>query len=67
MSPKQTPKNFKQLVALAEKAGFVLSRQKGSHLIFYHKKGTRLTIPNHGNKVLHPKIIKNVLKDIESV
>jgi len=67
MSPKQTPKTCKQLVALAEKVGFALSRQKGSHLIFYHKKGVRLTIPNHGNKVLHPKIIKSVLKDIESV
>lgn len=67
MSPRQTPKTCKQLVALAEKAGFILSRQKGSHLIFYHEKGVRLTIPNHGSKALHPKIIKNVLKDIENI
>ena len=67
MSPRQTPKNAKQLIILAEKAGFEFSRQKGSHMIFYHPKGVRLTIPNHGTKVLHPKIIKSVLKDIESV
>jgi len=67
MSPKQTPKNCKQLVILAEKAGFALSRQKGSHMIFYHKEGIRLTLPNHGTKTLHPKIIKSVLRDIESV
>ena len=67
MSPKQIPKNYKELVALVEKTGFVFSRQKGSHVIFYHEKGVRITIPNHGNKALHPKIIKSVLKDIESV
>jgi predicted RNA binding protein YcfA (HicA-like mRNA interferase family) len=67
MSPKQLPKNYKELVALAEKAGFVFSRQKGSHAIFYHQEGVRITIPNHGNKTLHPKIIKSILKNIESV
>lgn len=66
MSPKQTPKNYRQLIILAKKAGFVLSRQKGSHSIFYHKNGVRITIPNHGNKTLHPKIVKSILKDIEN-
>lgn len=65
MSPRQIPKNSKQLVVLAENVGFELSRQRGSHMIFYHPKGVRLTIPNHGNKSLHPKIIKSVLRDIE--
>ncbi|MEK7116544.1 MAG: type II toxin-antitoxin system HicA family toxin [Patescibacteria group bacterium] len=63
--PKQKPQNAKELISLSEKAGFVFSRQKGSHMIFYHKKGVRLTIPNHGSKKLHPKIIKNILEDIE--
>ncbi len=67
MSPKQLPKNYKQLEILAKKAGFVFSRQKGSHVIFYHQKGVRVTIPNHGQKALHPKIIKMILRDIESV
>lgn len=67
MSNKQVPQNYKQLVSLAEKAGFVFSRQKGSHLIFYHEKGIRITIPNHGSKSLHPKIVKSVLRDIERI
>ena len=66
MSPKQVPKNCKQLTTLAEKAGFVFSRQKGSHMIFYHEKRIRITIPNHGAKALHPKIVKSVLRDIAS-
>jgi len=36
-------------------------------MIFYHSAGIRLTISNHGNKPLHPKIIKKILKDIDSV
>ena len=67
MSPKQRPKNCKDLVVLAEQAGVIFSRQKGSHMIFYHEKGVRLTIPDHGTKELHPKIVKSVLKDIENV
>ncbi|HBA45854.1 MAG: hypothetical protein UT98_C0003G0057 [Candidatus Nomurabacteria bacterium GW2011_GWF2_40_31] len=67
MSPRQVPKNSKELTVLAEKAGFILSRQRGSHMIFYHEKGVRLTIPHHGTKILHPKIVKSILKDIESV
>jgi predicted RNA binding protein YcfA (HicA-like mRNA interferase family) len=67
MSPRQVPKNCKQLIVLAEQVGFSFSRQKGSHMIFYHQKGTRLTIPNHSNKELHPKIVKNILKDIDSI
>jgi predicted RNA binding protein YcfA (HicA-like mRNA interferase family) len=67
MSPKQLPYTVKDLVKLAEEAGFTLARQKGSHMIYYHERSVRLTIPNHGTKPLHPKIIKSVLRDIKSV
>jgi len=36
-------------------------------MIFYHSSGVRLTIPNHGGRSLHPKIIKKILEDIDSV
>lgn len=65
MSPKQKLLSAKELVSLAKQAGFILSRQKGSHMIFYHSSGIRLTIPNHGSKELHPKIVKKILKDID--
>ena len=48
--PKQKRQNAKELISLAEKFGFLLSRQKGSHMIFYHEKGIRITIPNHGTR-----------------
>lgn len=46
-------------------AGFVLDRSKGSHRI-YIRENKRIVIPFHAGKILHPKIIKQVLKAIGS-
>jgi predicted RNA binding protein YcfA (HicA-like mRNA interferase family) len=48
------------------KAGFECSRNKGSHRI-YMKRKRRVVIPFHAGKVLHPKIVKQILKAIESI
>jgi len=45
--------------------GFVLTRTKGSHRI-YMKGHSRVVVPFHGNKILHPKIVKQVLQSFES-
>ena len=47
------------------KAGFVFSRSKGSHRI-YIKGNKRQVLPFHSGKTLHPKIVKQVYKIIES-
>lgn len=48
-----------------ERAGFHLARQSGSHKIFKNEEGTRITIPYHSGKILHPKILKSILKDAD--
>lgn len=65
MSPKTLRFNARQIIKIIESKGFSLSRQSGSHMIFYNKKGVRVTIPNHSSKILHPKIIKNIFRDAE--
>jgi predicted RNA binding protein YcfA (HicA-like mRNA interferase family) len=40
--------------------GFTLLRTKGSHRI-YLKDSRRMVLPFHGNRTLHPKIVKQVL------
>ncbi|MBA3061526.1 MAG: addiction module toxin, HicA family [Atribacteria sp.] len=45
------------------KAGFEMIRSKGSHRI-YKKGDRRIVVPFHGGKILHPKIVKQVLKTI---
>jgi predicted RNA binding protein YcfA (HicA-like mRNA interferase family) len=47
------------------RVGFVLSRQSGSHRIYKNKDGKRVTVPFHANKILHPKVLKSILRDAD--
>jgi predicted RNA binding protein YcfA (HicA-like mRNA interferase family) len=46
------------------KAGFHWLRSKGSHRI-YARTSQRVVIPFHGNRPLHPKIVKHVMEALE--
>jgi len=50
-----------KVVKVLEKVGFVCVRQSGA--IFKNKEGKRVTIPLHAKKVLHPKVLKSILRD----
>ncbi len=54
----------RQIVAVLKKHGFVLARQSGSHMI-YAKDGKRTTVPFHGATILHPKVLKSILRDMD--
>jgi predicted RNA binding protein YcfA (HicA-like mRNA interferase family) len=41
-------------------AGFTLLRSRGSHRI-YSNGPTRVVVPFHGAKTLHPKIVRQVI------
>jgi predicted RNA binding protein YcfA (HicA-like mRNA interferase family) len=64
--PKQQRINAAEAEALLLKNGFQLLRSKGSHRI-YMRGITRVVVPFHGAKILHPKIVKQVLQAIEAV
>ncbi|MDP3993926.1 MAG: type II toxin-antitoxin system HicA family toxin [Candidatus Doudnabacteria bacterium] len=53
----------KEIIALLRERGFVEARQTGSHKVFYHPDGRRTVVPSHGNKILHPKLTKNIFKE----
>ncbi len=65
MSPKSLRFTARQIRKIIEAKGFCLSRQNGSHMIFHNERGVRITIPNHASKIIHPKIIKNILRDAD--
>jgi len=44
-------------------SAFVLLRVKGSHRI-YGKASVRVVVPHHAGHILHPKIVRQVLKAI---
>ena len=54
-----------QAMKIVVKSGFCLARQSGSHKIYKNPKGIRITIPYHKGKILHPKIVKSIIKDAE--
>lgn len=58
--PRLTPT---QAIHVIEKLGFSLARQSGSHKIYKNHEGIRITIPFHRGKILHPKIVKSILRD----
>jgi predicted RNA binding protein YcfA (HicA-like mRNA interferase family) len=55
----------RQIIAVLEKIGFSLSRQSGSHMIYKSADGKRATVPFHASKILHPKVVKSILRDAE--
>lgn len=63
--PKQPRLTAAEAENLVLKAGFELLRSEGSHRI-YGKSTTRIVIPFHGGRTLHPKIVKQVFKAIQA-
>ena len=55
----------RQIISVLEKAGFRLTRQSGSHMIYKNAAGKRATVPFHAAKVLHPKVLKSILRDAD--
>ena len=58
--PRLTAKEAEKLLL---DAGFVQIRSQGSHRIYF-KDNIRVVIPFHSVKILHPKIVKQVLNAI---
>ena len=65
MSEKLPRVKASKLIKVLEKLGFNLTRQSGSHKIYKNGEGVRVTVPYHSGKILHPKLLKSILRDIE--
>ena len=52
-----------EVIKVLEHAGFLLSRQSGNHKIYKNQEDKRVTVPYHSGKTLHPKLLKNILRD----
>jgi len=55
----------RQITTALEKAGFSLARQSGSHMIYKNAAGKRATVPFHASKILHPKVLKSIMRDAD--
>ena len=55
----------RQIISVLQKTGFSLARQSGSHMIYKNTAGKRVTVPFHAAKILHPKVLRNILRDAD--
>ena len=55
----------RQIISVLERVGFSPARQSGSHLIYKNAAGKRVTVPFHGAKTLHPKVLRSILRDAD--
>jgi predicted RNA binding protein YcfA (HicA-like mRNA interferase family) len=57
--PKQTGKGVAKVV---EKFGFLHSHTKGSHMVYKHKDGRIVVIPDHGKEEIGPGLLNKIIK-----
>jgi predicted RNA binding protein YcfA (HicA-like mRNA interferase family) len=55
----------KEVIRVLERVGFYLARQSGSHKIYKNQEGKRVTVPYHAGKIIHPKVLKSILRDAD--
>lgn len=51
------------ICSVLEKLGLTVVRQSENHIIYKNKQGKRATVPIHTVKILHPKVLKTILRD----
>jgi len=65
MSERLPRLTAREIIRVLERRGFFLARSSGSHFIYKNSKGKRVTVPAHAGKILHPKVLLNILRDME--
>jgi len=62
--PKLPIVRAKDIIKIAEKLGFFFSRQKGSHAIYRHSDGRRITVAIHSRQEIALPILLQIIKDL---
>ena len=55
----------KEVVSLLKKDGFVMQRQKGSHVFLRHPDGRATVIPIHAGETIASGLLSKILKDVD--
>ena len=62
MTPRLRVKG-KDLVSALERAGFEVTRTKGSHHFLRHPDGRATTVPVHAGETIGPGLLSKILRD----
>ncbi len=55
----------KEVVSLLKKVGFIVERQRGSHVFLKHDDGRATVVPVHSGETIGPGLLSKILRDVE--
>ena len=55
----------KEIVTFLEKYGFIVARQRGSHVFLKHPDGRATVVPVHAGETIGPGLFAKILRDVE--
>ena len=55
----------KELVSLLKKVGFIVERQRGSHVFLKHADGRVTVVPIHSGETIGPGLLSKIFRDVE--
>ena len=54
-----------QAIAALQRAGFVIIRQSGSHVVLRHPDGRTTVVPQHRGRSIGKGLLSKILKDVQ--
>jgi predicted RNA binding protein YcfA (HicA-like mRNA interferase family) len=55
----------KEIVSILKKSGFIVERQRGSHVFLKHTDGRVTVVPVHSGETIGPGLLSKILRDVE--
>jgi predicted RNA binding protein YcfA (HicA-like mRNA interferase family) len=62
--PKPPILKPREVTAILERMGFVVVRQRGSHIQYRHPDGRGTTVPFHQGRDISPILLRQIARDI---
>ena len=57
----------REIISILKKAGFVVERQRGSHIFMKHSDGRATVVPVHSGETIGPGLLSKILRDVEMI
>jgi predicted RNA binding protein YcfA (HicA-like mRNA interferase family) len=63
--PRVPTLDYRTMDRVLRSLGFVVTRQRGSHVFYRRSDGRTTTVPNHGGRDLARPLVREILREIE--
>lgn len=57
----------REIISILKKAGFVVERQRGSHVFMKHPDGRATVVPVHSGETIGSGLLSKILRDVEMI